>query len=241
MARDRSSRLDDLARRLPFAVDDFDAARETFVRWRAGGRVADRETAQLWAYCYVVWYFYGKFARERTSGASDIDGVVERATKRILRSMPSVRDPERFPQFVSVVCRNVLYSYRQRRRETVEMDEHMMPVAPDEADGLDRVLVRRLVARAVEALPPAIAEVVRMRLLEGRSYQDIADATDRSLATTRTYYSKAIARLREDPDLRALHFGGLPADYTDGEPSVEGVREVRPGPSEGLEPRPPFP
>ncbi|PAP76090.1 RNA polymerase sigma factor [Rubrivirga marina] len=236
MARDHSSRLQDLARHLPFAVDDFEAARETFVRWRAEGREADRETAQLWAYCYVVWYFYGKFARERTSGVSDIDGVIERAMKRLLRSMSSVRDPERFPQFVSVVCRNVLYSYRQRRRETVELDEHVAPVAPAETSGLDRVLVRRLVARAVEALPPAISEVVRMRLLEKRSYQDIADATGRSLATTRTYYSKAIARLREDPDLCALQFGGLPADYADSEPSVEGDGEVRSNPPEGLGP-----
>ena len=242
MARDRSSRLQDLACYLPFAVDDFDAARETFVRWRAEGREADRETAQLWAYTYVVWYFYGKFARERTSGVSDIDGVIERATRRVLRSMPTVRDPERFPQFVSVLCRNVLYSYRERRRETVEMEDHVAPVEPVEAGGLDRVLVRRVVARAVEALPPAISEVVRLRLLEGRSYQDIADATGRSLATTRTYYSKAIARLREDPDLLALQFGGLPEDYgTDDEPSKEDDEKVRSDPPEGLGPRPPSP
>jgi RNA polymerase sigma factor (sigma-70 family) len=240
VARDRSSRLQDLARHLPYAVDDFDAARETFVRWRAEGREADRETAQLWAYCYVLWYFYGKFARERTSGASDLDGVIERATRRVLRSMPTVRDPERFPQFVSVLCRNVLYTYRQRRRETVEMEDHVAPVAPAEPGDLDRVLVRRVVARAVEALPPAISEVVRMRLLEKRSYQDIAEATGRSLATTRTYYSKAIARLREDPDLLALHLGGLPEDYA-GEPSVEGDGKVRSDPPEGLGPRSPSP
>lgn len=53
-----------------------------------------------------------------------------------------------------------------------------------------------------------------MRLLEGRSYADIAEATGRSLATTRTYYSKAIARLRDDPDLRALHEDALPP-FTD--------------------------
>ena len=120
------------------------------------------------------------------------------------------------------------------------MEDHVAPVAPAEPDDLDRVLVRRVVARAVEALPPAISEVVRMRLLEKRSYQDIAEATGRSLATTRTYYSKAIARLREDPDLLALHLGGLPGDYA-GEPSVEGGGKVRSDPPEGLGPRSPSP
>ncbi|WP_420456256.1 RNA polymerase sigma factor [Rubrivirga sp.] len=230
MPFDRSARLDALARHLPFGVDDFDAARDTFVTWRRTGAEADRQTAQLWAYCYVVWYFYGKFARERTGGPSDLDGVIERACRRTFRSMESVRDPERFPQFVSVVCRNVLLSYRARRRPTVEMDDHLVPVAASEADGLDRVLVRRLIVRAIGALPPAISEVARMRLLEGRSYQDVAQATGHPLATTRTYYSKALARLRADPDLRALHPDGplVGADDDSSKAETGGVRSARP-------------
>lgn len=216
---DRPTRLTNLTRHLPFDVDDFDAARDTFVRWRAHGHDVDRRNAQLWAYSYAVWYFYGKFARERTSGASDLDHVLERATKRILRSLTSIRDPERFPQYVSVICRNVLSTYRQRRREMVEIDDHVLPTAPIEADGLDRVLVRRLIERAIASLPPAIAEVARMRLLEGRGYADIAEATGRPVASTRTYFSKAIARLREDPDLRELYFGDVPDDRSNETPS----------------------
>lgn len=218
MPLDRSARLDALARHLPFRVDDFDAAREAFLAWRRTEADADRETAQLWAYCYVVWYFYGKFARERTGAASDLDRVIERACRRIFRSMDTVRDPTRFPQFVSVICRNVLLSYRERRRPMVELEDTDTPVAADEAVGLDRVLIRKLVGRAVDGLPAAISEVVRMRLLEGRSYPEIAEATGRSLATTRTYYSKAIARLRDDPDLQALREDALPP-FTDDAPS----------------------
>ncbi len=210
MPFDRSARLGALARHLPFGVDDFDAARDAFLTWRRTGDDADRQTVQLWAYCYIVWYFYGKFARERTGSPSDLDGVIERAFRRTFRSMDTVRDPERFPQFVSVVCRNVLLSYRARRRPTVEMDDHLAPVPASAADGLDRVLVRRLIVRAIDALPPAVSEVARMRLLEGRSYHDIAQATGHPLATARTYYSKAIARLRADPDLRALHTDAPP-------------------------------
>ena len=136
--------------------------------------------------------------------------------------METVRDPGRFPQFVSVVCRNVLLSYRERRRDLVEMDEQTYVVPARESLGLDRTLVRKLIVRAIEDLPPAISEVARRRLLEGQSYQDIADATDRTLATTRTYYSKAIAKLRTDPDLRAVHFDDPDLSLDSDEGSLEG-------------------
>lgn len=238
---ERPARLAALVRHLPFDVDDFDAARQTFVRWRQEGDEADRQTALLWTYCYVAWYFYGKFARERTAGPSDLDAVIERSCRRIFDALPGVRDPERFPQFVSVVCRNVLSSYRLRRRESVEVQDDTAPVAPFGTDHLDRVLVRRLIVQAIDGLPPAVSEVARMRLLENRSYQEIADATGRALATTRTYYSKAIARLREDPDLQAVYGGsGFPgvdrADESAGEVSVEDAAEVRSAPAEGLRP-----
>ena len=249
----RSTRLAALVRHLPFDVDDFDAAREAFVRWQETESEADKKVAQLWAYCYVVWYFYGKFAREREARPSDLDRVVERATKRVFRAMEreAIREPDRFPQFVSVVCRNLLSSYRARRRETVEFEDAAVPVAAAGAGEYDRVLIRNVVVRAIEALPPSIGEVVRMRLLEGKSYPEIAEATGRPLASTRTYYSKAIRRLRDDPHLRALYEGAGP-DLTDADPgprdpalsgltadqemSVEASSEVRSGPSAGLRP-----
>jgi RNA polymerase sigma factor (sigma-70 family) len=232
----RPSRLAELVRELPFAVDDFDAASEAFVQWHRTRTDADRGTVELWAYCYVVWYFYAKFSRERTSGVSDLDAVLDRAYRRILRSLDSVRHPERFPQFVSVVCRNVLLSHRSRRRETVELQEHTSPVEEVGAGEYDRVLTRRLITRAVEALPPAIREVAQMRLLEGRSYQDIADTTGRPIASVRTYYSKAMAHLRQDPDLQDLHDGTAASSAED---TAETSAEVRSRPSGGLTPRVP--
>ena len=242
MPLERSARLGALVRHLPFDVDDFDAASDAFLAWHHGRAEADRRTVQLWAYCYVVWYFYGKFARERTSGPSDLDAAIERATRRVFRSMEEVRDPERFPQFVSVLCRNVLLTHRERRRDTVEVDDGTAPVPPDAADAYDRVLVRRIIERAVDALPPAIGEVARMRLLERRSYADIAEATGRPVASTRTYYSKAIAKLRDDPALQALRDGFAFPDDDDseggsgGEVSVEAPAEVRSGDPPGLRP-----
>lgn len=250
MPPDRSDRLAALVRHLPFAVDDFDAARGAYARWRKTGADADRKTAQLWAYCYVVWYFTGKFAHERAAGPSDFDRVVERACRRIFRSMLEVRHADRFPQFVSVVCRNLLNTYRERRRDSVEVDDATAAVPPDALDAFDRPAVWDAIEQALEALPPSVREVARMRLLEHKTYDEIAEATGHPLATARTYYSKAIARLRDHPALREVYYGEPPPlpersddpeEPSEEEVSAEGSAEVRSADLTGLRARPPTP
>jgi len=240
-----SDRIAALVRHLPFPVDDFDAARDTYARWRSQGADPDLETSKLWAYCYVVWYFYGKFAREKSAGPSDLDQVIERSCRRIFRSIARVRDPQRFPHYVSVVCRNVFSSYRDRRQPMSELPELRSPAPEHDIEVLDRPLVRRAVERAVAALPTAIGEVARMRLLENRSYTDIAEATGRPVATTRTYMSKALVKLRDDPDLRAVYLGDAPSgtdlvdDSANEEVSLDDPFEVRSAGPAGLRHRPP--
>lgn len=237
----RPSRLDVLVRELPFAIDDFDAAGDAFVRWRQTQSDEDRHTVQLWAYCYTLWYFYPKFAQERTSGVSDLDAALDRSYDRILRSLDTIRDAERFPHFVSVVCKNVLMSHRTRRRETVEVDEEMLPTPEKGAQAYDRILVRRVLDRAIDAMPDAIREIGRMRLLEGRSYQDITEETGRPIASVRTYVSKVKARLRDNPEVRAL-YEGLPEanSDSDSENLVRSASRVRSSVSGSLSSEPPL-
>ena len=216
----RPSRLDALARGLPFAVDDVEAAAAVYVRWRAVGARADRDRALLWAYCFALRYFASKFAYERTGTPSDADAAVEDAVRRLVGSFDGgVRSPERFPQFVSVVCRRVLLSHRARRREHVEAPDDLLTV-PADADAHDRTLTQRCLARAVGALPPAIGEVARMRLIEDMDYADIAEALGRPIDSVRTYHSKALRRLRQDPGLRAVRYGDRP-------PRADGARTGR--------------
>lgn len=198
------SPLAHIADRLPFAVDDYDAAREAFARWRRSRAAADREAVEVWCYGYVLWYFHAQFARERSSGPSDLDAAVDQAIDRVFRSLPSAREPRLFPNYVSKICRNVLLTHRGRRRETVEINDWTVSVRPPEADGYDLVLVRRLVARALAGLPPAIRRVARMRILDGRPYAEVAETTGLPIDSVRTYASKAAARLRRDPALRDL-------------------------------------
>jgi RNA polymerase sigma factor (sigma-70 family) len=190
---------------LPFGVDDTESAGRAFAAGRAGDEAAGRH-ADLWAYIWMVRYTTRKFATERAGGASDLDAVQTRAYEGIRKAAAGVDDPLKFPSYVSVVCKNAVLTHRERRRRTVEADDTTLaPVYDDDRYAGDGAVVRRDLAEAVEALPPAVREVARLSLLDGRSFEEIAEATGHPLPTVRTYVSKANARLRESPLLRA-HF-----------------------------------
>ena len=196
-------RLDAVAAHLPFAVDDYDAAAAAFDRWRDGGGAVDLGAATLWAYCYTLRYLYVRFAREPPAQVSDVDAVIDRTFVRVLDRLDTVRERGKLPSFVSVVCKRALVTYRQRCQPPAALDEDWA-AAPPCADDHDQALVRWAIGRAIDALPPALRVVARMRLLEEAPYAEIAEVTGHPLATTRAYLSKAVRRLREAPELREL-------------------------------------
>lgn len=215
MTHDSPSRLDPIVARMGFAIDDYDAANEVFDRWRSGRDDADLERAQAWAYAYVDRYFTARFATERAGGASDLDALVTKALRRIYNAFDRITGP--FAHYVSVACRNTLLNHRRDRKVTVEVHEDTATAQPTEADAYDRRLARRVVEAAFAGLPDAIGEVGRLRYLEARDYQEVAEITGRPVATVRSFAAKVRARLSDHPELRALHYddvvpvGALPA------------------------------
>ncbi len=213
--------LNAIAERLPFAVDDYSAAGAAFARWRESEHHADLQTVEIWTYCYTYRYFYTKFARERTGGVSDLDAAIDKAYLRVLTHLDSVRDPLKFAHFVSVICKRTLLNHRARRKETTEVTEGMAPTGFAEARDYDRRLVRHVLACAIQALPEAIRDIARMRLLDGMEYEAIAEETGRPTPTVRTYVSKALTRLRTNGDLRSLYFDDLLPPGLGGPPGGE--------------------
>ena len=204
---DRLKRLGTLARRLPFAVDDYEAASQAFVRWRESGRDADLETIEVWLYCYSQRYVLTRLMREAPLAAGETDRILGDVFSRARDKLDSVAEPERFSHWASVVCRNAFLNSVRRLFQRTDLDD--APVATYDADEetmatLDRSLVRHVVDRAVARLPAALEPIARLRLIEQHSYDHIAAATAHPLPTVRTYAAKAVGRLREDPELRAL-------------------------------------
>lgn len=191
---------------LPFSLDDTEAAGQAFADGRAGDARA-REHAATWAYVWTVRYMTRRFATERAGGPSDFDALLTRAHEGTWKAEARLDDPLKFPHYVSRVCKNALLTHRERRRTTVEADDTTLaPVIDDDRHEGDAGAVRRDVADAIAGLPAAVCIVARMLLLDGLSFEAVAEATGHPLATVRTYASKANARLRASPALRAHHF-----------------------------------
>lgn len=209
--------LDDLARRLPFAVDDYEAAGRALAAWRLSGREADREPVTLWVYCYVQRHLYARFARERTGSPSDVDDAVGRTFAAVFDNLHRIDDPARFAHYVSVICKRAVWRHRERRGVLVEADEMHLPGLDDEASApFAPAAVRADVEAALTRLPPSVAEVARLRVLDGLDYEAIAARTGRPIASVRTYFARAGARLREDPRLRAHYFDDVLPPMADG-------------------------
>lgn len=199
--------LDSLAADLPFAVEDYPAAGRAFAAWRASGADADKRVVELWTYCYVQRHVVGRFARERTGGAADVEAAVSRAYDQARGAFDKVQEPLRFPQYVSVICKRVVLRNRTRRAFTVEADDTVLPPAePAEASPYEAEAVRASVQAAFADLPPAVVEVARLRLLEEMDYEDIAERVGRPVPTVRTYVARARHALSGDLYLRAHRY-----------------------------------
>lgn len=208
MPPDALTRLDAVARHLPFGIMDVEAANHAFSRWRASEADEHLREVDLWVYCFIRRYFLVRFLRERGT-ASDLDDCITKAFSRIRPRYKKI-NPDRFASYVAVACRHTLLNHRRGRRDLSELpetlaDDERIPSASD----YDGQLVEAVIEGALRQLPDNVAKVGHLRLLQNVEYQEIAEQTGLPLPTVRTYASRAVAALRADPRIRALYFDDL--------------------------------
>lgn len=201
-----------LAASLPFHLDDVDRANAAYCAFRAGPSEATRRPVDLWTYCYVSRYFRTKFARETAYAVADLDLLVARAQDRIWRKQHTVREPERYASWVSVVCKRTYLNWIRARRRIVPLDAPSAPpLVAEPGRSPELIPVRAAVGAAVDRLPPFLQDVARLRFVEGASYAAIAGMLQKPAPVVRAYAFKARTRLRKDPLLRDLFgLGGTP-------------------------------
>jgi DNA-directed RNA polymerase specialized sigma24 family protein len=201
MNRSDLSQLDRMTSRLPFPISDGRRVAQLFGRYRRWRREADRELLEIWIYCYVRRYFLVRFARDSKLGESEFEAAIERAYRSITRGREGIRDPELFPHWVSVICRNTFVNLVARTRPMLPVDRVAEPVSADTPSGqvLDRIVLFEALAGAIDRLPGFLQPVARMHLIEQLDYTVISERTGRSLPTVRSYMHKAARRMRKDP------------------------------------------
>jgi RNA polymerase sigma factor (sigma-70 family) len=192
--------IDAVARKLPFPVDNFAQANETYSRWRRSGSAEDRKAIDIWTYCFVCRYYATQFIRTAYLARSDFDELVESTFRKIKRKETTVRQPERFAGWVGSVCRNTYINYLRSVIPAGAAPDHL--VAEGTPDDLyDAAEIRIAVADAISRLPRFLRQAAMLRFLDGLDYSEIAAVTGKPVPTLRSYIGKTVIRFRNDAAL----------------------------------------
>ena len=198
------AKLEQLVSRLPFQLDDLFRANATFKEWVKHGRSEDQNVIDLWTYCFVWRNLLVKFSRNADLNASDFDMLVASVFERIIERRYTVRDETRYTNWVSVICRNYFVNYLRRLKKSLPVDDPSTVAVIDEPAVFedDIVILRQVVNSAIARLPRYLQQVVQMRLMEQMSYEDIAGQLNKKIEVVRSYFNKAMKKLREDKVLQ---------------------------------------
>ena len=199
-----ASELRTIIERLPFAVDDTDAANNVFRRWANGSDPDAERLVDMWTYCYVCRYFLSKSSGGAFNNPSDADALTTRAYQKVLDNRESVRNPDRYANWVSVICKNTFLNYARRDQfsESIEDEEGPTLTAEERQSVAEVGFVREAFDEAIERLPQYLQEPARLYFLEDREFEEISDAVGKPVATVRTYKHKAMKHLRTDERLQ---------------------------------------
>ncbi len=201
-----SPRFSRLVSRLPFPLDDTDGVNAAFQRWRGEGAQRAKQVADLWAYCFVLRYFTIKAAKGDIEEASSVDALTDKAFQRVLDHHDTVREADKFANWVSVICRNTFLNYIRRRKHKQSIDEEGGPtLVADALSAVDDVgFTAQMLAKAINRLPSYLKGVAELYFFEDCGYQEISARLDKPVTTVRSYRHKAVRKLREDEHIAAF-------------------------------------
>jgi RNA polymerase sigma-70 factor, ECF subfamily len=143
------------------------------------GAAYDRYAASLFRYAVVML--------GDPSAAAD---AVHQVFTAWLGGASSTDDEE---HYLRRAVRNQCFSaLRRRRRDVADPVPILEPADPAAANTEQQVVIERMLL----ALPAEQREVVHLKIFEGMTFQEIADATDESINTVASRYRYAIEKMR---------------------------------------------
>lgn len=137
------------------------------------------------------------FARRLAGNSQEAEDIVQEACLRAFRFFGSFRGGNGRAWLLAIV-RNTYYSAMRKERDgiqTVPLDEENESAAADAASDVEHLLgrndARRLINRALDALPLEYREVIVLRELEDLSYKEIADVMEIPIGTVMSRLARA--------------------------------------------------
>jgi len=166
---------------------------ELIARWKAGDERAATELVERHASALA------RFAMS-TGERSDVDELVQDTFVRAFNSLDGFRGESSFRTWLFTIERRLLLDRRRserRRRGRVEIKEDD---ATTEYDALDVVVADETEGRlnqAMKRLSPTQREVFALRVGEGLSYKEIAEAVGTTEGAARVHYHNAMRAVKE--------------------------------------------
>ena len=130
----------------------------------------------------------------------DVDEVVQDTFVRAFASIDGFRGESSLRTWLFTIARRLVLDRRRAARRRGEHVEVQEGDAATEYDALDGVVADETKARmreAMAALTPTQREVFVLRVNEGMSYREIAEAVDTTEGAARVHYHNAMRAIKE--------------------------------------------
>jgi len=166
---------------------------ELIARWKSGDERAATELVERHASALA------RFAVSSGERA-DVDELVQDTFVRAFASIDGFRGESSFRTWLFTIERRLLIDRRRaekRRRDRTEIQEGDSATEFDALDGMVADETQRRLQRVVQRLSPTQREVFVLRVAEGLSYKEIADAVGTTEGAARVHYHNAMRAVKE--------------------------------------------
>jgi RNA polymerase sigma-70 factor (ECF subfamily) len=166
---------------------------ELIARWRGGDERAATELVARHAPAL------SRFAAASGAGP-DVEELVQDTFVRAFGSIDTFRGESSFRTWLFTIERRLLLDRRRserRRRPEVELDESHVTTTDDPLDSVVAAESQQRLRVAVERLSPTQREVFTLRVGEGLSYKEIAEAVGTTEGAARVHYHNAMRAIKE--------------------------------------------
>ncbi|MEU6392526.1 SigE family RNA polymerase sigma factor [Streptomyces sp. NPDC046939] len=145
-------------------------------------------------------------ARSLTANPSDAEDLLQTALAKTYVAWERIEDHRALDGYVRRALLNTRTSqWRKRKVDEFVCDELPEPATPVAADPAEQQALHDAMWRAVTRLPARQRAMVVLRYYEDLSEAQTAEVLGVSIGTVKSAVSRALGKLREDPELRPVH------------------------------------
>jgi RNA polymerase sigma-70 factor (ECF subfamily) len=166
---------------------------ELIARWRAGDERAATELVERHSAALA------RFA-VASGERNEVEELVQDTFVRAFGSIEGFRGDSTFRTWLFTIERRLLLDRRRAEKRRRDRNELQEDDAATEYDALDSVVADETQARlqaAVKRLSPTQREVFSLRIAEGLSYKEIAEAVGTTEGAARVHYHNAMRAVKE--------------------------------------------